>query len=300
MTAKLLAQLDDRPACAWGPLRQSVEARLQALLPEPGDHHELLTLAMRESTLAPGKRVRPLLLLLAAEGLGESRPAVIDMACAVEMVHAASLVLDDLPCMDDAKLRRGRPTLHLSFGEDVAILAAIALLSRAFGLLAGLDIEAARRAALVAELSRAVGSQGLVKGQYEDLREGRRARSADAIARTNELKTGVLFDATLQMAAIAAGADTGVRESLGSFALELGQAFQLLDDLQDGAKSDAAIGKDTGKDAGKSTLVAVLGSNGVKHRLRQHLRTAEQHLGQVYRPDQAVRVFVAELFTRFG
>jgi len=300
MSLNLLAQLDERSSCAWGEMREAVVARLQVLLPEPGDHHELLTAAMRESTLAPGKRIRPLLLLLAAQGLGESRPAVVDMACAVEMVHAASLVLDDLPCMDDAKLRRGKPTLHLSFGEDVAILAAIALLSRAFGLLASLDIEPDRRAALVAELSRAVGSQGLVRGQYEDLREGRGARSADAIARTNELKTAVLFDATLQMAAIAAGANAETRQALGAFALELGQAFQLLDDLQDSAKSDTVIGKDVGKDAGKSTLVAVLGCQGVKARLRQHVRNADQHLGKVYAPEQGVRVFVGELFARFS
>jgi len=300
MTPKALALLDERPTCAWGPLRLTVEDRLQALLPEPGNHQELLALAMRESTLAPGKRVRPLLLLLAAEGLGETRPAVLDMACAVEMVHAASLVLDDLPCMDDARLRRGRPTLHLTFGEDVAILAAIALLSRAFGLLGAVDLEADRRAALVVELSRAVGSQGLVKGQYEDLREGRKARSADAIARTNELKTAVLFDATLQMAAIAAGATTTVRQALGAFAMELGQAFQLLDDLHDGGQPDPALGKDVGKDVGKSTLVAVLGSGGVKHRLRQHVRAADQYLGQVYGADQAIRVFVAQLFARFG
>lgn len=298
MSATPIAAFDG-PQCAWAPLRQSVETRLQTLLPEPGDHQQLLALAMREGTLAPGKRVRPLLLLLAAEGLGETRPAMLDLACAVEMVHAASLVLDDLPCMDNAALRRGRPTLHLSFGEDVAILAAVALLSRAFGLLATAEMDPSRNAALVAELSRAVGTQGLVKGQYEDLREGRQPRDPDAIARTNELKTAVLFDATLQMAAIAAGAGAQVRGALAAFALDLGQAFQLLDDLQDTTWPSSAIGKDVGKDVDKSTLVAVLGTGGVRHRLRQHLRSAERHLGQVYHPEQPIRVFVAELFDRF-
>jgi geranylgeranyl diphosphate synthase type II len=298
MSATPIAAFDG-PQCAWAPLRQSVETRLQTLLPEPGDHQQLLALAMREGTLAPGKRVRPLLLLLAAEGLGETCPAMLDLACAVEMVHAASLVLDDLPCMDNAALRRGRPTLHLSFGEDVAILAAVALLSRAFGLLATAEMDPSRNAALVAELSRAVGTQGLVKGQYEDLREGRQPRDADAIARTNELKTAVLFDATLQMAAIAAGAGAQVRGALAAFALDLGQAFQLLDDLQDTTWPSSAIGKDVGKDVDKSTLVAVLGTGGVRHRLRQHLRSAERHLGQVYQPEQPIRVFVAELFNRF-
>ncbi|WP_263263405.1 polyprenyl synthetase family protein [Pseudomonas sp. RIT-PI-S] len=300
MTAKPFAVLEDRRRCDWGPLRQSVEDRLHALLPEPGDHQQLLELAMRESALAPGKRVRPLLLLLAAEGLGETRPGVLDMACAVEMVHAASLVLDDLPCMDNATLRRGLPALHLRVGQDVAILAAIALLSRAFGLLASADIEAPRKALLGAELSRAVGSQGLVRGQYEDLREGSLSRSPEAIARTNELKTAVLFDASLQMAAIVAGAQPWVRQALGAFALDLGQAFQLLDDLHDQGPATPALGKDVGKDAGKSTLVAVLGQGGVKHRLRQHLRSAEQHLAKVYRPQQPIRLFVAELFSQFS
>lgn len=300
MTAKPLALVQASPTCAWESRRRAVDAHLDALLPLPNQQQELLSLAMRESAVAPGKRVRPLLLLLAAEGLGETRPAMLDLACAVEMVHAASLVLDDLPCMDDARLRRGRPTLHLSYGDDVAILAAIGLLSQAFGLLASADIEPSRRAALVAELSRAVGSQGLVKGQYEDLREGRKARSVEAIARTNELKTGVLFDAALQMAAIAAGATPEVRQSLAGFGLDLGQAFQLMDDLHDRSPSTTATGKDVGKDEGKATLVAVLGSSGVSHRLRQHLRSAEYHLARVYPPEQPIRVFVDELFSRFG
>jgi geranylgeranyl diphosphate synthase type II len=110
----------------------------------------------------------------------------------------------------------------------------------------------------------------------------------------------VLFDATLQMAAIAAGAPPQVRQALAAVALDLGQAFQLLDDLQDIARPDPAVGKDVGKDAGKSTLVAVLGSGGVKHRLQQHVRSAQRHLGQVYPPEQPICVFVDELFARFS
>jgi geranylgeranyl diphosphate synthase type II len=164
-----------------GDVRAAIETRLSELLPESGNERDLVALAMRESTLAPGKRMRPVLLVLAAEGLAEnnrdhdnqaSRQAV-DLGCAVEMIHAASLVLDDMPCMDNAALRRGQPTVHLKFGEDVAILTAIALLSRAFGVVATIsDLAATTRTELVEVLANTVGMQGLVRGQFQDLRDG--------------------------------------------------------------------------------------------------------------------------------
>lgn len=263
---------DELPA-----LRERLECRLGELLPAGGEH-DLVCSAMREGALAPGKRVRPLLLLLTARDLGYegAQQGLIDLACAVEMVHAASLVLDDIPCMDDAQMRRGRPTIHRQFGESVAILAAVALLSRAFGVIAGAQgLSSQCKTQAVAELSAAVGLQGLVQGQFLDLSECARARSPEAIIATNQLKTSMLFDATLQMAAIAASASPQVREKLRCFARDLGQAFQLLDDLADGLGS---TGKDINQDAGKSTLVAMLGADAVHQRLRQHLRSADEHL----------------------
>ncbi|CAM3879676.1 Geranylgeranyl diphosphate synthase [Pseudomonas reidholzensis] len=274
-------------------LQGSLEARLDALLPL-GQERDLLAAAMRESTLAPGKRLRPLMLMLTAEGLGACPRAALELGCAVEMVHAASLVLDDLPCMDDAALRRGRATLHRAFGEDVAILAAIALLSRAFGLLASLDtLPATTRSRLVAILAEAIGAQGLVKGQLQDLREGGQARSAEQIAETNRLKTAVLFGAIMDMACALADAPATVRDALSRFAGELGQAFQLYDDLRD---HDPATGKDPGKDAGKSTLVALCGEARTRERLLGHLDSAEHCLEQAFLGEQALASLVRRVF----
>ena len=294
--------IDEVFPCNLSQVRDELEQRMAQLLPESGHERDLVALAMRESTLAPGKRLRPLLLILAARDLGYRGADLLDLACAVEMVHAASLVLDDMPCMDNARLRRGRPTIHLHFGEDVAILAAVALLSRAFSLVASAPAVAPLiRTQLVAVLANAVGTQGLVRGQYQDLREGTQARSAQDIATTNELKTGVLFGATLEMAAMVTGAEPCVRLSLREFALELGHAFQLYDDLQDRcAGGGAASGKDLGKDEGKSTLLALLGTEETLDRLRGHLRRADAHLSVVFGQDQAISALMRSIFTRAG
>lgn len=278
--------LDDQLAA----LHRQIEARLAALLPDASHARDLVAAAMRDCTLAPGKRLRPLLLVLSAEGLGAGRQAALDLGCAVEMVHAASLVLDDLPCMDDASLRRGRATLHLAFGEDVAVLAAIALLSRAFGLVASLPGVAAEvRTELVATLATAIGSDGLVKGQLQDLRDGARPRSAEQIAETNQLKTGALFAAILGMAGRLAGARAEVLAALGQVAGEFGQAFQLHDDLRD---CDPGNGKDQGRDQGKSTLLALCGEAQVRRRLLAHLACAEQCLAQAGLAHTAIATLV--------
>ncbi len=281
-------------ADALEPLREAFEARLDAVLPSPGNARDLVAAAMRECSLAPGKRLRPLLLVLTAEGLGASRAAAMDVACAVELVHAASLVLDDLPCMDNAELRRGRATLHLAFGEDVAVLTAIALLSHAFGLMAAIDgVRPEVRNHLVTTLSQAIGVQGLVKGQLQDLREGSGTRTVGEIAQTNQLKTGVLFTAIMDMACDLADAPVSTRTPLHRFAEELGQAFQLRDDLRD---RDPSSGKDQGKDDGKSTLVALCGELQVRRRLQGHVAAAQGHLEQASLRDQTLGVLLERLF----
>ncbi|AVR98907.1 polyprenyl synthetase family protein [Pseudoduganella armeniaca] len=272
-------------------LRQEVDERIEALLAEGSD---LLADAMRAAALGSGKRMRPLLLMLVARDLDCSSPGLIDVACAVEMVHAASLVLDDMPCMDNALLRRGRPAVHVQFGEDVAILAAIGLLSRAFCVLSSADgIPPAVRSRLVCTLSQTIGAQGLVRGQFQDLRGGQ--RSADEIATTNELKTGVLLGVAVEMAAIVAEANDDVVRSLRAFALAAGHAFQIRDDFQDSADS-AVTGKDTGKDVGKATLINTLGFDEAQRRLAGYLRDAERHLADAVGNRQGTRRFVQGLF----
>jgi len=278
-------------------IRHEFEERMAQLLPDSGNGSDLLTQAMRAGTLSAGKRMRPLLLMLVARDLGCSSPALVDIACAVEMVHAASLILDDLPCMDDASLRRGQPTIHVQFGEDVAILSSVALLSRAFGVLASApDVPPAVRARLVAKLSETVGTQGLVRGQFEDLRAGAQ-RSEQEIATTNELKTGVLLGVSVDMAAILAETDDCVAQSLRAFALAAGHAFQIRDDFQDDVAMDSNVtGKDTGKDLGKATLVNALGSEEARKRLMRHLDEADRNLTDAIGSKQRTRRFVDTLF----
>lgn len=278
-------------------LHHNLQNHLELLLPA-GQQTDCVRAAMRAGTLAPGKRIRPLLLMLAARDMGcdIQQRGVIDMACAVEMVHAASLILDDMPSMDNALMRRGRPTVHREFGENVAILAAVALLSRAFEVIAiAPDLPAGQKSEAIAQLSSAVGLQGLVQGQFQDLHEGAQSRSPEAVALTNELKTSVLFRATLQMAAIAADAPPLVRQKLSYFAQDLGQAFQLLDDLADGCKH---TGKDVHKDQGKSTLVQMLGAEGAVRRLRDHLRSADEHLAGACHQGIATRQYMHALFNQ--
>lgn len=296
MAAHLSATIDTGIDIHLQQLRDGLERRLDALLPTVGNERDLVALAMRDGTLAPGKRLRPLLLMLATEGLGGPAQAALDLGCAVEMVHAASLVLDDLPCMDDALMRRGRPTVHLTFGQDVAILAAIALLSRAFAVIAAIEgVPALARTQLVTRLSDAVGSQGLVQGQFQDLHDGTQARTAAQIATTNQLKTGVLFSSILDMACIISDASPQCRALLGQFAQDLGQAFQLHDDLCD---CDPASGKDLGKDAGKSTLVALCGEAEVRERLLEHLARADDCLAQSLGGSDTLGRYVQAMFAK--
>ncbi len=281
----------------WSGLRTTIDQRLADLLAGTDADCEPLTQAMRRSTLAAGKRIRPMLLVLAARGLGCHSPALLDLGCALEMVHTASLILDDLPCMDNASLRRGLPSLHRCVGEDVATLAAVALLARAFALVAAVpDVPDRARTQMVGYLAEAVGSQGLGRGQYEDLHASCRPRPPQAVALTNHLKTGILFDAAMRMAARTAGADASTESALRLFARELGQAFQLFDDLTD---DRADQGKDPHQDAGKSTLVALLGVSAARQRLAEHLSEAERLLAQVYGADQPLRQFTGVLFARF-
>ncbi|TCD22717.1 polyprenyl synthetase family protein [Pseudomonas sp. IC_126] len=260
-------------------LRAQVNDRLAIWLPHCPLEDAIGT-AMRAGSLAPGKRIRPLLLLLALKDLQHegSVESALDLGCALEMVHAASLFLDDMPCMDNAELRRGQPTIHRQFGEDVAVLGSVALLSQAFGIAASVEgIDPATRNRLVRLLATATGAQGLVRGQYHDLREGLRNRPLEAIAHSNRLKTCPLFTAAVEFAALLGGASDSCTRHLNGFATELGMAFQLLDDLADGL-SPQHSGKDAGKDHGKSTMVTLLGPEVARQHVERHLTRAGQHL----------------------
>lgn len=251
-------------------LKGTVDRRLAALLPEAPLANELAA-ALRYSVLAPGKRIRPLLTIMAGWESGSRTLAALDAGCALEMVHAASLILDDMPAMDDAPERRGQAATHVRFGEDVAMLSAIALLNQAYATVAGMEsVDAATRCALIAILSRAVGLHGLAGGQYADLRPGDR-REATSVALTTHLKTGVLFVAAVEMAAAVHRMSVEATERLRGFAVELGQAFQILDDIVD---SRTLLGSGRPEDDGKNTLLSLLGQEATHGRLRTHVNGA--------------------------
>jgi geranylgeranyl diphosphate synthase type II len=278
-----------------GLLKSTFEDRLRHVLGE-ADPTDLLQSAMREAALGAGKRMRPLLMMLLARDLGCPPAGMLDAACAVELVHAASLILDDMPCMDDAMLRRGRPTIHVRFGEDVAILAAISLLSRAFGLVSSAPgIPADARTRMSATLANAIGTKGLAMGQYQDLRSGRGKRSCDDIAVTNELKTGMLFDVAVNMATVIAEAGDSVVLPLKRFAKAAGQGFQIRDDLLDCLDS-AVTGKDTGNDAGKATIVLTLGVEEAQRQLAHLVQESDRHLVSALGEQAGTRLFIRALF----
>ncbi len=261
-------------------LRAAVDRRLAELLPDRTARPDRLAEAARYAALSPGKRFRPMLTLLAAREFGAETAVALDAGCAFEMVHAASLILDDLPSMDDAALRRGRATTHTAFDEATAILAAVGLLNHAFGIIAAQDaLPAAVRADLCRRLSDAVGFEGLVSGQALDLHDRERHRTAADIDLLNHRKTGVLMVAAAEAGALAAGASPEAVSALGDFARHIGQAFQIQDDLIDAAVI-AESGKDLGKDAGMATLVTVLGVEGALAVVDEHLEAASAALGR--------------------
>jgi geranylgeranyl diphosphate synthase type II len=198
--------------------------------------------------------------MLSAAHFGGHEMSALDFGCALECVHTASLILDDLPCMDDATMRRGQPALHRRFGEDAAVLGAVALINHAYAVIAADEaLEAATRLSLTGLVSRAIGFGGLVTGQMRDLRDPLSRRDEAALTSLNHQKTGVLFVAALEGGAVIAGADSAARLSARLFADRLGFAFQLWDDLLDATASEAALGKDVLQDEGRTTFVSLWG-----------------------------------------
>ena len=280
-------------------LRRRIENRLDELLPTNEEQPQVLHRAMRYSLLAGGKRIRPVLTVQVATDLGATEDQALDTACAIEMVHAASLVLDDLPCMDDASLRRGQPANHLVFGEDTAILAATALLNRAFGVIAECDLLPAQtRLDLTRLLSDSVGSNGIIAGQLCDL-QARRGHGDDVAGLTEmySQKTGALFVAALEAGARVAGVEDVWVNAVREYGVNLGLAFQLLDDLLDTYGSREAIGKDTGQDEGKPTLASRLGADETRQEVHRYVESAASALEPLGRSGRQL-VDLARSYTR--
>jgi geranylgeranyl diphosphate synthase type II len=238
---------------------------------------DLVDQSMAYTLLAPSKRVRPVLTLLSAELCGGHRAEAVPAAVAIEMIHASSLILDDLPSMDDAPLRRGLPSNHLKFGEAIAILAAFALLNRAFGTIAE-SYDAAAASRLTRLVSEAVGPRGLVGGQAADLLATDASINFEMLERIHRGKTGALFVAAANAGAITAGAGTDELNALTAFAKNLGLAFQIIDDLLDVEGDPSVTGKAVRADARKTTFVSFSGVAGARQLAHELCDTADRAL----------------------
>jgi geranylgeranyl diphosphate synthase type II len=266
--ALLEAALDQR--------RQRVEAALRGL--HDAGRAPRVAAAIEQCLFAPAKRLRPILALVVAEVLRGDPEAVLPAACAVEMVHTASVILDDLPCMDDGTLRRGRSSCHVVHGEATAILAAFALLNRAFEVLAvgwPAGPDAAGRAEIAAELARAIGLAGMIAGQAADLAPGDGANGSEAVRFVHSCKTGALFTASAAIGALSVQASADERAVVVDYATSLGLAFQIVDDVIDVTGCTATAGKDVGKDADKANFVSLSGIGGAQDLARQLVASAQ-------------------------
>ncbi len=247
------------PLDHFAKLRARIEARLAELI-SPEVPAEPLAGALKYSLLAPAKRVRAVLMIVAARELGGKEEDALDLASALEMIHAASLILDDLPAMDDAETRRGLPANHRVFGEATAILAAVGLLNRSYGVAAaaeGLTVD--QRIAAIEVLQWAVGLDGLVRGQQDDLADSRALLTPAELERMYARKTGALFAAAAECGAIIAE-KPALRAVMRRFGLDLGVGFQILDDVLDARATADRAGKDVDQDNGRATFASLLGA----------------------------------------
>jgi farnesyl diphosphate synthase len=250
----------------------AVEALLQQLLPAPNGHHARVLEAMRYATFAGGKRLRPYLTVAGARLFDVPEGRALRAAAAIEVLHTYSLVHDDLPCMDDDDLRRGRPTTHRQFDEATAVLAGDGLLTFAFEILADPATHPSGdvRARLVSRLAKAAGGEGMIGGQMMDIEAPGKDHGEAEVILLQRMKTGALFEFSAEAGPILAEAPTADQTRLCDFARDLGLAFQIADDLIDATGGVEAAGKAVGKDAaqGKATLVSLMGVDGARREAR--------------------------------
>ncbi len=279
-----------------------VEQALEVLLPPVDGLEGRLAEAMRYATLGGGKRLRAFLVMEAAALFSVAETSAARVAASVEMLHAYSLVHDDLPAMDDDDLRRGKPSTHKAFDEATAILAGDALQTRAFELLAEADThsDAQARCELVAALAAASGAKGMAGGQMIDIATEGQTLSAPAVTRLQALKTGRLIQYSAEAGAILGRASSQQRHLLAAYGRDLGAAFQIADDLLDVEGSAEEIGKTSGKDAasGKATMVAVLGVDMARAHADMLARQAADHLEEFGDRAANLRALAAFVVTR--
>ncbi len=260
----------------------AIDQRFDRLLPVPGDGRDRLFEAMRYVVMGGGKRMRPLLVMASCDLFHVDKERAMRVAMAIEAVHCYSLVHDDLPCMDDDDLRRGKPTAHKAFDEATAVLVGDALQALAFELLADVATheDPYVRSELVLELARASGMSGMVGGQAMDIAAETAQFDLAATTRLQQLKTGALFGFAIESGAIMGHAGHDARVKLRGYAHDLGLAFQIADDLLDAEGDSGRTGKAVQKDAaaGKSTFVSLLGLERARKQARMLIDQAIDHL----------------------
>ena len=270
-------------ADALGRIAREVDAGFDQLLPMPQDARASLIEAMRYAAIAGGKRLRPLLLTATAEMYGVNRDAALRAGIAIEAIHVYSLIHDDLPCMDDDDLRHGKPTVHRAFDEATAVLAGDALHAFAFELLAdpATSGDPFTRIELVSTLGGASGFQGMAGGQMMDIAAAGVEFDLPTVTRLQQLKTGALLGAAVEMGAILGHVPPEGRTHLRGYARDIGLAFQIVDDLLDLEGDEAAAGKALRKDegAGKQTFVSLLGAERAREQAGLLVDQAIAHLG---------------------
>ncbi|MFL6733907.1 MAG: polyprenyl synthetase family protein [Sphingomicrobium sp.] len=261
-----------------------VDAFFSELLTPPGDGRDRLYAAMRHAAVGGGKRLRPLLTVAACQLFAMDRARAIRVGTAIEAIHVYSLIHDDLPCMDDDDMRRGKPTVHKAFGVAEAVLAGDSLHAMAFEVLAAEETheDPFIRSELVLELARAAGPSGMAGGQMLDIDAEGRPLDIPAITRLQQLKTGALIEYSVEAGCIMNRMPHEARTPYRGYARNIGLAFQIADDLIDHSGDAEAAGKRTGKDRekGKATFVSVLGEDRARQQARMLVEQACEHLAE--------------------
>ena len=277
-----LVLADDRLGRGFQRIRGEVDEAFDSILPIPGDGRARLIEAMRYAVIGAGKRVRPLLLVTVAEMHGASRTAAVRAGCAIEAIHAYSLIHDDLPCMDDDAIRHGKPTVHKAFDYATAVLAGDSLHDLAFEVL-GMPETASDpyiRIELVQALAGASGPGGMAGGQMMDIVAEEEEFDLHTVTRLQQLKTGALLAASVEMGAILGRVPPDARAHLRGYSRDVGLAFQIADDLLDHEGDETKAGKALRKDdeQGKQTFVTLMGADKARDQARALVEQAVGHL----------------------
>ena len=265
--------------------REKIDAALAGYFSLSEDFPQArLAEAMRYSLLAGGKRIRPMLVLEFCRIAGGNVEEALPVACAIEMLHTYSLIHDDLPCMDNDDLRRGRPTNHVVYGECTAVLAGDTLQAEAFGTILRSDLPADRKAACAEILAGAVGLDGMCGGQYLDMAWEGRQLTEQELAEINSRKTGALLVAACQMGVAAAGGSRLMLDTAGHFGAALGMAFQIRDDMLDVLSTAEELGKPIGSDSQecKNTYMVLMGEDGCRQTVARLTEFAKNILGEAF------------------